>query len=54
MKNMAKMATNSFPTQQQELNFLFADLIVTAPIANPRAVSRPNKSPNIFPNCKES
>jgi hypothetical protein len=46
MKNIANTATNNFPTTAAGTKFFFlADLIVTAPIARPRAVTRPSKSP---------
>ena len=44
--NVANTATNNFPTTAAGTKFFFlADLIVTAPIARPRAVTRPSKSP---------
>ena len=52
---MANIATNNLPTTAAGTRFfVFADQIVTAPTANPKAQTRPNKSPKIFPNCKES
>ena len=52
---MANTATNSLPTTAAGTKFfVLADLIVTAPTANPKAQISPNKSPKIFPNCKES
>jgi len=42
----AKIATNNLPTTAAGTRFLdLADLIVTAPTANPVAVIKPNKSP---------
>ena len=55
IKNKAKEATNNLPITAAGTKFFFlADLIVTAPTANPKAHISPNKSPKIFPNCKES
>ena len=46
MKNIAKIATSIFPTTAAGTKFFFfADLIVTAPMANPSAATKPNKSP---------
>ena len=46
IKNRAKIATNNFPTTAAGTKFfVFADLIVTAPIAKPNAVINPKKSP---------
>jgi hypothetical protein len=46
IKNIAKIATNNFPTTAAGTRFFFlADLMVTAPTANPKAVTSPNKSP---------
>ena len=46
MKNKAKVATNNFPTTAAGIKFLvLADLIVTAPTANPNAVINPKISP---------
>ena len=46
IKNIANTATNNFPTTAAGTKFFFlADLIVTAPTANPKAVISPNKSP---------
>ena len=55
MKNKAKVATINLPTTAAGTKFLvFADLIVTAPIAKPKAVINPKISPKIFPIFKES
>ena len=46
IKNIANIATNSFPTTAAGSKFFFlADLIVTALIASPRAVIKPKISP---------
>ena len=46
IKNNAKIATNNFPITAAGTKFFdFADLIVTAPTAKPRAVINPNISP---------
>ena len=46
IKNMAKVATNNFPTTAAGTKFfVLADLIVTAPIAKPNAVINPKISP---------
>ena len=46
MNSKANKATISLPTTAAGIKFLsFADLIVTAPIANPSAVIKPNISP---------
>ena len=45
------IATINFPTTADGTRFLFfADLIITAPAANPVAVIRPNISPKNFLN----
>ena len=55
INNNANKATKSFPKTAAGIKFLsFADLIVTAPIAKPRAVIRPRISPKKLPNFKES
>ena len=55
MKNKANKATISFPTTAAGTRFLFlADLIVTAPMAKPKAVIKPKMSPKKLPNFKES
>ena len=42
----ANMATINFPTTAAGIKFLsFADLMVTAPTAKPKAVIKPNISP---------
>ena len=42
IKNKAKVATNNFPTTAAGTKFfVLADLIVTAPIAKPNAVTNP-------------
>jgi len=54
-KDTANNATISLPiTAAGTRSLLFADLTITAPIANPRAVIKPNKSPKKLPNCIES
>ena len=46
IKNKAKVATNNFPTTAAGTKFFdLADLIVTAPTANPIAVINPKISP---------
>ncbi len=46
IKSNAKIATNNFPITAAGTKFFdFADLIVTAPTAKPRAVINPNISP---------
>ena len=51
----ANIATINFPTTAAGIKFLsFADQIVTAPTAKPRAVIKPNISPKKLPNCIES
>ena len=46
IKNKAKVATINFPTTAAGTRFFdFADLIVTAPTANPNAVMNPKISP---------
>ena len=46
IKNNAKVATINLPTTAAGTKFfVFADLIVTAPTANPIAVTNPNISP---------
>ena len=45
IKNKAKVATKNFPTTAAGTKFFdFADLIVTAPIARPSAVTNPKIS----------
>ena len=54
-KDTANIATISLPiTAAGTKSLFFADQTITAPIANPRAVIRPNKSPIKLPNCIES
>ena len=54
-KDTANIATRSLPiTAAGSRSLFFAYLTITAPIANPRAVIRPNKSPIKLPNCIES
>ena len=54
-KKRAKVATNNFPTTAAGTKFfVFADLIVTAPTANPRAVINPKISPYKLPIFIES
>ena len=46
IKNNANIATNNLPTTAAGTKFFaLADLIVTAPIAKPRAVIKPSISP---------
>ena len=46
IKNIAKVATNNFPTTAAGTKFfVLADLIVTAPTAKPNAVTNPKISP---------
>ena len=46
MKNIANKATIIFPTTAAGTKFFFlADLMVTAPIARPKAVTSPKTSP---------
>ena len=55
INSRANRATISFPTTAAGIKFLsFADLIVTAPTAKPKAVIKPNISPKKLPNCIES
>ena len=55
MNRSANIATINFPTTAAGIKFLsFADLIVTAPTAKPKAVIKPNISPKKLPNCIES
>ena len=54
-KNIANIATISFPaTAAGTRSFFFAYLTITAPIASPRAVTKPKKYPKKLPNCIES
>ena len=50
-----ELLLKNFPTTAAGIKFLsFADLIVTAPTAKPKAVIKPNISPKKLPNCIES
>ena len=55
IKNNANSATNNLPTTAAGTKFFdFADLIVTAPTANPIAVIKARISPKKLPTPKES
>ena len=54
-KKKAKIATHNLPKTADGTKSLFlAYLARFALMANPKAVIKPNMSPNIFPSCKES
>jgi len=55
INSRANKTTINFPTTAAGIRFLsFADLMVTAPTAKPKAVINPNISPKKLPNCIES